>query len=263
MSEKKVILCLNIILNIFLLIYINLRNKISDKLYVIFLSCFLISTFILIIIFFIEGIIEKNSSTKGKAKVLCIIEMISYFTSFFLFHIVNKPILFSFITITLGILSTYYIKSIYETSKDNIIYNFIKASSDFIDLDDIELKELRRIRTQLFVIQFVNLILRNVSLDILKYSMFIAEYLVIVIILIRYFKIIKTFNNDLYKRGIKSLILYVVIHGFLIIILNINLGGILVYFIFSATTLPMSNFIKYLYGIKEIEKIENKDNIKS
>lgn len=260
MKEKAGILCLNIIMNIALLIYINLRNRIPDKFYGLFLSCFFISTVVLIIILFIEVIIVKNTSIKKKAKVLCIIEITSYFSTFFIFHIINKPIVFSFIIITLGILSTYYIEKIYETSNDNLILKFIKSSENFIDLDDKELGDLRRIRTQLFVIQFINLALNDESINILKYSIFTIEYLVIAIILMRFFKIIKSFNNNLYKKGMKALVLYVGIHIILIIILNIKFGGILIYAIFSATTLPMSNFIKYLYEIKENE---NRDAVRT
>ena len=159
MKEKKIILGLNLIMNLCFLVYINARDKIPNTTIGVFFSCFLISSLILIIILFIERITPKSSSIKKITKLLSIIETTSYFTTFFIFHAINEPIIFSFIIIVLAVLSTYYIKKIYETSNYNLLVSFIKDSKDFVDLDDEELKELRKIRTQLFVIQFINLTL--------------------------------------------------------------------------------------------------------
>ena len=246
MKERKVILGSNLITYILFILYINTRNIIDNTSYLWFQSCFILSTITIIIVLILEIVEVKELILKKKIRNLCLIEISAYLSTFFIFHIVNNPLIFSIVMVVCWLISNKLIIEIYKLSNnENMVYNFtLNYNSSNEEELKIEVNKLRKIRNILFLIQFINIALKDISN--IKIIIFIIEYLIIAILAVNYLIEIKVLrdNKEMYRRGVISLILYFLIHSIFVTMLIIDFGGILIYCTFSMAVIPMSNFIR-------------------
>lgn len=247
-KEKKVLLQINAIIFLIYVLYVNTRNVISPNNYIWFCSCFLISSILLCGVLLLGDLDDSNSRLKQKSKLVCIFEILGFLITYTIYHAFNYPLIFSMILLIIYLVTTKIIVDIYkEGNEQNLIINYCDNFNEKYDLLDSEiqgnLKELRVLRNNLFIVQFFCFIL--IEFEGYEYIFFAALYLLIFNFIRKYFMTLKELKVgiDIIKKAVGAFILFFVFHTIFILMLTHQTGGGFLYLVFSASVLPLTGHI--------------------
>lgn len=192
---------------------------------------------------------NNNSRVKQKSKLVCIVEILGFLITYTIYHAFNYPLIFSMILLIIYLVTTKIIVDIYkEGNEKNLIINHCNDFNEKYDLLESEiqgnLKELRVLRNNLFIVQFSCFIL--IEFEGYKYIFFAALYFFIFSFIRKYFMNLKELKVgiDIIKKALGAFILFFIFHIMFMLMLTYQIGGVFLYLVFSAALVPISEHIR-------------------